>query len=37
VQDKTDSVTISMDKLQYYEEAFVKIQDATGISEYPKA
>ena len=31
VQDKTDSITISMEKLQYYEDAFIKIQEATGI------
>lgn len=31
LQDKTDSITISMEKLQYYEESFLKIQEATGI------
>jgi hypothetical protein len=34
VQDKADAITISMDKLQLYEESFTKIQEATGIGEF---
>lgn len=33
MQDKSDAMTISMDKLQYYEEAYEKIKGTTGITD----